>query len=109
MSLAFRNLELKRLTTPTKRFFRVGEVDYTTRAKPTRQKVKLGGLIATQPSIHAGFRTQKNPTKGPISIFRSPKGQHYIIEGHHRSARAVVRGDKHIDALVYREPRRRSR
>lgn len=110
MSRALHALEVKRPTTSLKPFFRINEsVNYAISKKPTRQKVALGKLIATQSTVHAGFRNQKNPTKGPIHVFRSPKGGMHIIEGHHRGARAAARGDKLIDAMIHRAPRKGKR
>jgi hypothetical protein len=103
--LGLRFAERRGMTTSAKRYFKVDtNADYDTGKKPTREKVRVKGLTATQNTLHAGFRAQKNPSNKPISVYRSG-GKTVIMEGHHRSARAAARGQTHIDALVYRKPR----
>lgn len=103
--LGLRFAERRGMTTSAKRYFKVDtNADYDTAKKPTREKVRVKGLTATQNTLHAGFRAQKNPSNKPISVYRSG-GKTVIMEGHHRSARAAARGQTHIDALVYRKPR----
>lgn len=103
--LGLRFAERRGMTTSAKRYFKVDtNADYDTGKKPTREKVRVKGLTATQNTLHAGFRAQKNPSNKPISVYRSG-GKTVIMEGHHRSARAIARGQTHIDALVYRKPR----
>ncbi len=101
--LSLRFAERRGMATSAKRYFKVDtNSDYDTGKKPTREKVRVKGLTATQNTIHSGFKAQKNPSKKPISVYRTPGGKNVIMEGHHRSARAAARGDTHVDALVYR-------
>lgn len=60
-------------------------------------------LIGTQSDIRDNFL---NPARAgdvgePISVVRTPEGQNYIINGHHRTAAAVAQAEPSIRARVY--------
>jgi len=71
--------------------------------EPKKKTVALADLRPTQPKLEAAkvnsMMQDKDPE--PIHVIESDKGPR-IMDGHHRAAAAVLRGDETIEALCWR-------
>lgn len=69
------------------------------RAWPDVTMIPVDELIGTQGAIHPGFLDRAN--KNPLTVFLDEEGRKLIINGHHRVARAIARGDREVPARVF--------
>ena len=66
--------------------------------KPESKKVALKDLTPTQNHLYPSKLNKMNSTE-PVSVHKVGE-THYLRDGHHRAAKAILKGDTHIDADV---------
>lgn len=65
-----------------------------------RARVSLDDLIATQDSVHPGFRDAPQHNTDLPQVVRE-RGRNYIFEGHHRLAARQDAGDRDAEVMFY--------
>jgi hypothetical protein len=74
---------------------------------PSQELVKVGNIVSSQPNINE--HTVQDLSKKlsvelpPVSLWHNELGYH-VLDGNHRVNAALVRGESHILANVYRAP-----
>lgn len=76
-----------------------GEYGITTNTRPRTTTVRTDSLRPTQDYVTEAYihgePTGKAAKEGP-GVIRDSKGRNLIVDGHHRVARALLRGEKKI-------------
>lgn len=70
---------------------------------PSVEDVSTKDLTGTQDYIHPDFLNRRGAPNagGPVEIMRDSDGRNFVLNGHHRAAEAVARGNPTIRAQVF--------
>lgn len=80
-----------------------GDLSHYSGLSPAQfRRVKTANIKPTQPVVHEDYLNEKSKSpEHPEVTPDGKRGQYSLVDGHHRVARALLRGQKTIGVQVY--------